>query len=199
MIDLYTFTTPNGRKPAIMLEELALPYKIHSINIGKGDQHKPDYLKLNPNGKIPAMVDEGVTIFESGAILIYLAEKSGRFLPSSGQARYSALEWVMFQMAAIGPMMGQYGHFTRFAQTKIPYAIERYRNESRRLLGVLETRLGAADYLAGAYTIADMCTFPWVAAGITGLAEASEFPAVRTWLARVGQRPAVQKGMAILS
>jgi len=201
MIDLYTFTTPNGRKPAIMLEELGLPYALHAVDIGKGDQHKPAFVRLNPNGKIPVLVDpEGpITIFESGAILIYLAEKTGRFLAGSGQARYSALEWVMLQMAAIGPMIGQWGHFTHFAPAKIPYAIDRYRNESRRLLAVLEGRLGASDHLAGAYSIADMCTYPWVAAGIGGLAEASEFPAIRTWLARVGQRPAVQKGMAILS
>jgi len=201
MIDLYTFTTPNGRKPAIMLEELSVPYKVHAFNISKGDQHTPEYLQINPNGKIPALVDNDgpVTVFESGAILIYLAEKYGRFLPGAGQARYTAIEWVMFQMAAVGPMFAQLGHFTRSAPTKIPYAIERYRSESRRLLSVMEGRLGSADFLAGAYSIADICTYPWVQPMMPAIAESSEFPAIRTWLARVGQRPAVQKGMALLS
>jgi GST-like protein len=199
MIDLYTFSTPNGRKPAIMLEELALPYKVHPIDIGKGAQHTPEFRRLNPNGKIPAIVDQDgpITVFESGAILIYLAEKTGRLLASSGPERYAALEWVMLQMGGVGPMLGQYGHFTRYAPEKIPYAIERYRNEGRRLLGVVDGRLSAHDYLAGAYSIADICMYPWLVAGVTMIAEASEFPALRTWLARVGQRPAVQKGMTI--
>jgi GST-like protein len=203
MIDLYTFTTPNGRKASIMLEEVALPYTVHAIDLRKGDQHKPDFLAVNPNGKIPAIVDhEGpsgpISVFESGAILIYLAEKTGKLLAPSGKDRYEALEWVMFQMGGVGPMFGQYFHFTTGAPDKIPYAVERYQKESLRLLGVLEGRLAGREHLAGAYSIADVCTYSWVAAVIDRLdPDKAGFPNVRAWLARVGARSAVQKGMSI--
>jgi GST-like protein len=202
MIDLYTFGTPNGKKANIMLEEVGLPYELHVVDIRKGDQHKPEFLAINPNGRIPAIVDrdaEGgpLAVFESGAICIYLAEKTGKLLPPRGRARYEAIEWVMFQMAGVGPMFGQYGHFATFAPEKIPYAIERYSKESLRLLGVLDGRLRDHDYLAGEYSIADVCTYPWVAGMQDRLPGAGGFAHVNAWLSRVGARPAVQKGMSL--
>jgi GST-like protein len=199
MIDLYTSTTPNGRKASVMLEEVGLSYELHALTL-KGDQRTPEFLAINPNGRIPAIVDRdaGVTVFESGAILIYLAEKTGKLLAPSGQARYEALEWVMFQMSAVGPMFGQFYHFTRAAPDKLPYAIDRYTNEAQRILGVLDGRLAGREHLAGAYSIADVCTYPWVA-GVIDLVEpdTAKLPHVRAWVARVGERPAVQKGMKI--
>jgi GSH-dependent disulfide-bond oxidoreductase len=199
MIDLYTSTTPNGRKASIMLEELALPYTVHALDLRKDDQRRPEFLALNPNGKIPAIVDHDAeggpfAVFESAAILIYLAEKTGKLLAPSGVARYVALEWIMFQMSAVGPMFGQYFHFASVAPEKLPYAIERYTKESLRILGVLDGRLAGGEHLAGEYSIADVCTYPWVAAVIDrfeGLAN------VRAWVERVGARPAVQRGMKI--
>jgi GST-like protein len=201
MIDLYTAGTPNGRKASIMLEEIELPYTLHAIDFKNEDQKKPEFLAINPNGRIPAIVDRDaaggpVTVFESGAILIYLAEKTGKLLAPSGAARYEAIEWVMFQMSAVGPMFGQWGHFAMFAPEKIPYAIERYKQESLRILGVLDTRLAKHEHLAGAYSIADVATYAWVA-GVVDRLEDPGFPHVRAWLARVGDRPAVQRGMKV--
>ena len=201
MIDLYTAATPNGRKASIMLEELGLPYTLHALDLKKGDQHQAAFLALNPNGRIPAIVDHDgaggpVTVFESGAILIYLAEKTGKLLAASGQDRYTALEWVMFQMSAVGPMFGQWFHFALAHSEKIPYAIERYQKESLRILGVLDARLATHEHLAGAYSIADVCTYAWVDGVIERLGDPG-FPHVRAWLARVGARPAVQRGMKV--
>jgi GST-like protein len=205
MIQLYTSTTPNGRKATIMLEEIGLPYQLHHLDLRKGDQHDPKFLALNPNGRIPAIVDEDapggpITVFESGAILIYLADKSGKLLAPSGKERYEAIEWVMFQMSAVGPMFGQFFHFARVAPEQLPYAIERYTKEAQRILGVLDGQLGKHEYLAGAYSIADVCTYPWVAGSIDGIVAAgggADYPNVRAWLARVGARPAVERGMKI--
>ncbi|WP_437807129.1 glutathione S-transferase family protein [Sorangium sp. So ce1078] len=200
MIDLYTSTTPNGRKVTIMLEELGVPYNVHHLDLGKGEQKTPEFLAINPNGKIPALVDEGgahgkVTIFESGAILVYLAEREGKLLPKEGPARYEALAWLMFQMGGVGPMFGQAGFFKR-ATEQVPFAIDRYFGEARRLLEVLEGRLAKASYLAGEYSIADIATYPWVASG-TAFLGLETGPHVSAWLARIGERPAVKRGMEI--
>ncbi len=203
MIDLYTWTTPNGRKPSIMLEECGLDYKVHPINIGKDEQFAPDFLKISPNNKIPAIVDhDGVggptSIFESGAILIYLAEKTGKFLPKQEPARSQVMSWLMFQMGGIGPMMGQFSHFARFSNEKIPYAINRYETETHRLFGVMEKTLNGSDYLAGNYSIADIATYPWVSVGFNMLEMDSEkYPNIEGWLDRIDERPAVQRGMAV--
>ena len=202
MIDLYTFGTPNGRKASIMLEEVGLAYELHVVDILKGAQHEPAFRAINPNGKIPAIVDrdaEGgpLAVFESGAICIYLADRTGQLLAPSGRARYEALEWVMFQMGGVGPMFGQYNHFSSYAPEKIPYAIDRYQKESTRILGVLDARLATSPHLAGEYSIADVCTYPWVAYLRDRLPGADGFAHVGAWLDRVGARPAVQKGMTI--
>ncbi|WP_299488359.1 glutathione S-transferase N-terminal domain-containing protein, partial [Acaryochloris sp. IP29b_bin.137] len=170
MIDLYTFTTPNGYKPAILLEELRLPYTIHKVHIGQGDQFKPEFVAINPNSKIPAIIDrqKDITVFESGAILIYLAEKTGKFLPSEPGDRAKVIEWLMFQMASVGPMFGQLGHFRNSAPEQLPYAIGRYEKETQRLLGVLDRQLANTPYMAGDYSIADIATYPWVAASTSG-------------------------------
>ncbi|MDJ0904235.1 MAG: glutathione S-transferase N-terminal domain-containing protein [Xenococcus sp. MO_188.B8] len=202
MIDLYTFTTPNGRKPAILLEELGLPYSIHNIDISKGDQFSPEFIAINPNSKIPAIIDRDseITVFESGAILIYLAEKTGKFLPQEGADRARVIEWLMFQMASVGPMFGQLGHFRNAAPEQIPYAIARYEKETLRLLGVLDRQLVNNSYIAEEYSIADMATYPWVVATTSpyGGISLEEFPNVQRWIATMESRPAVQKGMAIL-
>ncbi|MEW5726238.1 MAG: glutathione S-transferase N-terminal domain-containing protein [Pseudomonadota bacterium] len=203
MIDLYTWGTPNGRKVSIMLEEVELPYRVHPIDIGKGDQFEPGFVAINPNSKIPAIVDtdgpggEPIQVFESGAILVYLAEKTGRFLPADPRGRAETLQWLMFQMGGIGPMFGQAHHFRRFAPEQIPYAIARYTNEASRLYGVLDRRLGEAEYLAGAYSIADMATFPWVARWEWQGIELSDFANVQRWHDAIAARPAVQRGMAV--
>ncbi len=204
MIELYTWGTPNGRKVSIMLEECGLPYNIHKINIGTNiEQFTADYLKINPNGKIPAIVDpdgpEGVPIslMESGAILVYLAEKSGKFLPRTGGARYKTLEWLMFQMGGVGPMFGQVHHFVRAAKEKVPYGIERYSKEKDRLYGVLDKRLGEQAYLAGEYSIADMATYPWVSRHEWHNTDLNDFPGVKRWFDAISARPAVQRGMAV--
>jgi GST-like protein len=202
MIDLYTWTTPNGRKVSIMLEEVGLPYRVHTIDISKGDQFKPEYVAINPNSKIPAIVDQDMPggplpIFESGAILIHLAEKTGQFLPSDPRARIVTIEWLMFQMGGIGPMFGQTHHFRRFSPEPVPYAIERYTKETARLYGVLEHRLGEAEYLAGDYSIADMATYPWVARYEWQGVNIDDFPNVRRWFDAVAARPAVQRGMQV--
>ena len=198
MIDLYTWGTPNGRKISIMLEEVGLPYEVHPIHIGQGDQFKPEFLAISPNNKIPAIVDRdnGQSVFESGAILIYLAEKTGKLLPTDSKARMDALQWLMFQMGGVGPMFGQTHHFHRFAKEKIPYAIDRYVGETKRLYGVMDQQLGKHDYLAGDYSIADVATFPWVARwdwhGLEGGLKA--FPNVTRWYDAIRARPAVQRG-----
>ncbi|WP_017298804.1 glutathione S-transferase C-terminal domain-containing protein [Nodosilinea nodulosa] len=203
MIDLYTFTTPNGRKPAILLEELQMPYTIHSVNITKDEQFAPEFLAISPNNKIPAIVDrdhDDLAVFESGAILIYLAEKGGKLLPTETAARIKTIEWLMFQMASVGPMFGQLGHFRNFAPEKLPYAINRYEKEVQRLLGVMEDQLAKTPYLAGDYSIADIATYPWVSAATTpymGLTF-DEFPNVQRWVDAIAARPAVQVGMNLL-
>jgi GST-like protein len=203
VIDLYTWSTPNGRKVSIMLEECALPYRVHPINIGKGEQFTPEFLALNPNNRIPAIVDsEGpdgmpLPLFESGAILIYLAEKTGKLMPRDPRTRYIALQWLMFQMGGIGPMFGQAHHFIRNAKEQVPYGIKRYSDETRRLYGVLQKRLSEAEYLADEYSIADIATFPWVARFEWHKVDLADFPAVKRWFDRIHARPAVAKGMAV--
>ncbi len=203
MIDLYTWGTPNGRKVSIMLEECGLPYQSHAIDIGKGAQHTAEFLAVNPNAKIPAIVDpdgpDGMpfALFESGAILVYLAGKTGRFLPADLRKRYEALQWLMFQMGGVGPMFGQVHHFLRAAPEPVPYAIDRYSNETRRLYGVLDRHLASHAYLADEYSIADMATYPWVARHEWHKIALEDFPAVAAWFADLSQRPAVQKGMKV--
>jgi GSH-dependent disulfide-bond oxidoreductase len=208
MITLYTWTTPNGRKPAIMLEELGWDYEVKPVNIGKDEQFAPDFLRVAPNNKIPAIVDHDadggpLSIFESGAILTYLAEKSGQLLPPSGHARFKALEWLHWQIGGLGPMLGQLGYFANRAPEKLPLAIGRFSEESGRLFGVMNKRLGEAEYLGGDYGIADIACYPWMVTATTmlkePLAEALDrAPAVTAWMDRVGSRPAVQKGMKVL-
>ncbi len=202
MIDLYTWTTSNGRKISIMLEEVGLPYTVHPINIGKDEQFAPEFVKINPNSKIPAIVDgEGpdgkpITIFESGAILIYLAEKTGKLLPTDPRERMTVLQWLMFQMGGIGPMFGQTHHFMRRAREET-YGVERYGKETRRLYGVLDARLGEVDYIAGDYSIADIATYPWVWRREWQEVDLNDFPNVKRWFDTVGARPAVEKGMNV--
>lgn len=202
MIDLYTWSTPNGRKISIMLEECALPYKVHPINIGKGEQFAPEFLALNPNNRIPAIVDSDgpdgkpLPLFESGAILIYLAEKTGKFIPKDARTRLICLQWLMFQMGGVGPMFGQAHHFIRNKEV-VPYGIKRYSEETRRLYGVLQKRLSEAEYLADEYSIADIATFPWVARFEWHKVDLADFPAVKRWFDKINARPAVQKGMAV--
>jgi GSH-dependent disulfide-bond oxidoreductase len=208
MITVYTWKTPNGRKIPIMLEEVGLPYEVRPVNIGKDEQFAPDFLRISPNNKIPAIVDdeggengEPLAIFESGAILTYLAEKTGRFLAPSGPQRYRALEWLYWQVGGLAPMLGQLGFFAVRSDEKAPLAIRRFTEEADRLLGVMERRLADAPYLAGDdYTIADIATYPWTVAATTFLKEAlaeslADKPSVHAWLERVGERPAVQRGM----
>jgi GSH-dependent disulfide-bond oxidoreductase len=203
MIDFYTWTTPNGRKVSIMLEETGLPYRVHAIDISKGDQFKPEFVATNPNSKIPAIVDPDgpdgrpISIFESGAILIWLAEKTGQFLATDQRRRSEALQWLMFQMGGVGPMFGQAHHFRKFAPEPVPYAIERYTKEAQRLYGVLDRRLAEAPYLAGDYSIADMATYPWVARHEWQGVSLDEHPNVKRWFEAIGARPAVQRGMAV--
>ena len=204
MIDLYTWSTSNGRKASIMLEELGADYTLHPIHIGKGDQFTPEYLAINPNGKIPAIVDSDgpggapIAVFESGAILIYLAEKYGQFLPTEPVARMEVIQWLMFQMGGIGPIFGQVHHFLRAAKEKVPYGIERYGTEARRLYGVLDRRLDGRDHLAGAgYSIADIATWPWVLRHEWQQIDLADYPNVKRWFDAVGSRPAVQRGIQI--
>ena len=203
MIDFYTWTTPNGRKVSIMLEECGLPYRVHKVDIGKGEQFRPEFLAINPNNRIPAIVDaegpEGtpLPLFESGAILVYLAGKTGRFLPESTSGKYIALQWLMFQMGGVGPMFGQAHHFLRAAPEQVPYGIKRYTDETRRLYGVLDKRLGEAPFLAGEYSIADMATFPWVARHEWHKVALADFPNVKRWYDTIALRPAVVRGMAV--
>jgi len=199
MIDLYTFGTPNGHKASIMLEEVQLPYNVHKIDITQGDQFRADYVAINPNSKIPSVVDQdtGITVFESGAILIYLADKAGRLLPTTQKERFQVLEWLMLQMGSVGPMFGQLNHFKKFAAEKIPYAIERYEKETLRLYGVLDQQLAQHEFICGEYSIADVATFPWVAIyrfqGLT----LDNHPHLKRWVEQIQGRPAVQRGMQV--
>jgi GSH-dependent disulfide-bond oxidoreductase len=205
MIDAYSWPTPNGHKIHIMLEETGLPYKVHGIDIGAGAQFEPFFLKISPNNKIPAIVDSDgpggkpISIFESGAILFYLAEKTGKFMPKEARARYAVLEWLMFQMGSIGPMFGQANHFRAYAPEKIPYAIDRYTNEANRLYGVLDRRLKDHDYVAGDYSIADIAIFPWMRYGDRRGVDVNEFPNVLRWFEAINARPAVQRGLEVLN
>ena len=205
MIDLYTWPTPNGHKMHIMLEETGLDYKVIPIDIGAGDQFDPEFLKISPNNKMPAMVDHDgpggnpFAMFESGAMLLYLAEKTGQFLPREIKARYRVTQWLMFQMGHIGPMLGQAHHFRAYAPETIPYAVDRYTNEAARLYKVLDIRLGESDYLAGEYTIADMAVFPWLRSYERQGQDLNEFPHVKRWFEAINDRPAVQRGLQVLS
>jgi GSH-dependent disulfide-bond oxidoreductase len=205
MIDLYFWTTPNGYKATIMLAEIGAPYRAVPVDITAGDQFGPDFLKISPNNKIPAIVDhdgpngDPLPIFESGAILLYLAEKSGQFLPSDPRARMSVLQWLMFQMGGVGPMLGQAHHFRRYAPDQIPYAIERYTKEAARLYGVIDRRLAEVEYLAGDYSIADIATFPWIRPHRWQGQELDTFPNLKRWYDSIKARPAVQEGLAVMA
>lgn len=203
MIELYTWGTPNGRKVSVMLEECALAYNVHKINIGKDEQFAPEFLKLNPNGKIPAIVDSDgpdgkpISLMESGAILLYLASKTGQLLPADARGRWAVTEWLMFQMASVGPMFGQCHHFLRAAKEQIPYGIERYTREKDRLYGVLDKRLGEQAFLAGDYSIADIATYPWVSRHEWHKTDLAQYPNVKRWFDQISARPAVQRGMLV--
>jgi GSH-dependent disulfide-bond oxidoreductase len=202
MIQLYTWGTPNGKKVSIMLEEIAMPYEVHPINLGQGDQFKPEYLAINPNNKIPSIIDtdgpggKPLTLFESGAILMYLAEKSGKLWPADMRQRYAVIQWLMFQMGGVGPMFGQANYFFRLEE-KVPYAIERYHKEALRLYGVLEKALGQNEYLAAEYSIADIATYPWVWRHDIHQVKLEDFPNVKRWYDKISERPAVKRGMEI--
>jgi len=199
VIDLYTWTTPNGRKASIMLEELGLPYAVHAIDIGKDEQFAPDFLKISPNNKIPAIVDRdnNFSLFESGAILMYLAEKTGKLMPKDLQARYRVIEWLMWQMGGIGPMLGQVHHFVKYNPGKAPYAEERYSKEAHRLYGVLNKQLEGREYIAGDYSIADIATWPWISRFEWQQIDLNKYPNVKRWYAAIANRPAVQKGYQV--
>lgn len=200
MIELYTAPTPNGRKVSVALEEMGLPYEVHAVDLMAGDQKTPEFLAINPNGRIPAIVDReagGFPVFESGAILLWLAEKSGLFLPTAAQPRSVALQWLFFQVGGIGPMMGQANVFYRYAEEKIPYAIERYQREVRRLFEVCDRQLAEHEFLAGEYTIADMATWPWVISHEWSGVSLDGLEHLQRWLGAIGGRPAVRRGMDV--
>ncbi len=205
MIDLYTWPTPNGHKVHIMLEETGLAYRVIPVDIGRGDQFDPAFLTISPNNKMPAMVDHDgpgggpISIFESGAMLIYMAEKTGSFMPADARDRTLVMQWLMFQMGGIGPMLGQCHHFRNYAPEPIDYAIDRYTNEARRLYGVLDGRLGEAEFMAGDYSIADMATYPWTRSIDRQGVDPSDFPNVLRWQRQLEKRPAVQRGCEVLS
>jgi GST-like protein len=202
MIQLYTWGTPNGTKASIMLEEIGMPYEVHPINIGQGDQFKSEYLAINPNNKIPSIIDpdgpggKPFTLFESGAILMYLAEKSGKLWPADLRQRYTVIQWLMFQMGGVGPMFGQANYFYRLEE-KIPFAIERFHKEALRLYGVLEKALGKNEFLSGEYSIADIATYPWVWRHEIHHVRLEDFPSVKRWYDSISDRPAVKRGMEI--
>jgi GST-like protein len=202
MIQLYTWGTPNGKKASIMLEEIGMPYEVHPINIGQGDQFKSEYLAINPNNKIPSIIDpdgpggKPFTLFESGAILMYLAEKSGKLWPADLRQRYTVIQWLMFQMGGVGPMFGQANYFYRLEE-KIPFAIERFHKEALRLSGVLEKALGKNEFLSGEYSIADIATYPWVWRHEIHHVRLEDFPSVKRWYDSISDRPAVKRGMEI--
>jgi GST-like protein len=200
MIDLYYWTTPNGHKITLFLEESGLPYRIIPVNIGKGEQFAEDYLRISPNNKIPAMLDqapadggEPVPVFESGAILLYLAEKTGRFLPADTRGRYEVLEWLFWQMGGLGPMAGQNHHFTQYAPEPVPYAIDRYVKETARLYAVLNRRLAGRDFIAGAYSIADMACYPWIVPHERQRQDLKDFPHLQRWFDAISDRPATRR------
>ena len=206
MIDVYTWPTPNGHKVHIMLEECALPYTVHAVDIQAGDQFNPEFLKISPNNKIPAIVDRDgpdgkpMSLFESGAILFYLASKTGRFLPEGIRDRWSVMQWTMFQMGHIGPMLGQAHHFLIYAPERIEYAMNRYAKEANRLYGVLDRRLGESEWIAcGEYTIADMAIMPWLRSYKNQGVDIAEYPNVKRWFDAINARPAVQRGLAVLA
>ena len=198
MIDLYTWTTPNGRKVSILLEELGVEYTVHGVNIGQGEQFEPAFLAISPNNKIPAIVDRetGVELMESGAIMIYLAEKYGKFI-EVGEGRLRVIEWLMWQMGGAGPFLGQVHHFLHFNPGKAPYAEERFSKEAKRLYGVLERRLEGREFVAGEYSIADMAIWPWISRFEWQEIKLGEFPNVRDWYLRIAGRPAVQRGYQV--
>jgi GSH-dependent disulfide-bond oxidoreductase len=203
-IDVYTWPTPNGHKIHIALEELGLPYRAIPVDIAKGDQFRPDFLKISPNNKIPAIVDpdgpgdKPFALMESGAILIYLGDKTGKLWPKDGRARLTALQWLVFQMANVGPMLGQVHHFRHYAPEPMPYAIERFGNEAKRLYGVLDRRLGEAEYLGGEYGMADIATFPWLVSWEKQGMVLADYPNLQRWFDAIAARPAVQRGLAVL-
>ncbi|MDX1514907.1 MAG: glutathione S-transferase N-terminal domain-containing protein [Gammaproteobacteria bacterium] len=205
MIDLYTWPTPNGHKIHIMLEETGLEYKVIPVNISAGDQFDPEFLKISPNNKMPAIVDpdgpggKPYSLFESGAILMYLADKTGKFLPADARARYDVIQWLMFQMGGIGPMLGQAHHFRAYAPEPIAYAIERYTNEANRLYNVLDVRLREHEFLAGEYSIADIATFPWLRSHERQGVDMDAYPNVKRWFEAVAGRPAVKRGLEVLA
>jgi GSH-dependent disulfide-bond oxidoreductase len=203
MIELYSWPTPNSYKISIFLEEAGLPYRVHPIDIGRGDQFNPDFLKISPNNKMPAIVDpEGpggkpYSVFESGAILMYLAEKTGKFMPKDMAARYRVIQWLMFQMGGVGPMLGQAHHFRQYAPEKIEYAVNRYTNEAKRLYGVIDRRLGESQWLADDYSIADMAVFPWLRPYERQGQKLEDFPNLKRWFETINARPAVQQGLQL--
>jgi len=206
MIDVYSWATPNGHKVHIMLEECGLPYRVHAVNIGNGEQFAPEFLAISPNNKIPAIVDadgpdgKPMSLFESGAILLYLAAKTGRFLPDDTRGKYEVLQWLMFQMGGVGPMLGQAHHFRIYAPEKIAYAIDRYSNEAQRLYGVMDTRLANSKYLGGkAYSIADIAVFPWLRSWKNQGIDWADFPHLKGWFDEVAARPAVMRGVEVLA
>ncbi|MCU0968583.1 MAG: glutathione binding-like protein [Rubrivivax sp.] len=206
MIDLYSWATPNGHKVHVMLEECGLPYRVHAVDIGAGEQFRSEFLDISPNNKIPAIVDPDgpdgapISLFESGAILLYLAAKTGRFLPEDLRGRWSTLQWLMFQMGGVGPMLGQAHHFRIYAPEKIPYAIERYTNEARRLYGVMDRRLARSTYIAGPeYTIADIAIFPWLRSWKNQGIDWNDHPHLKGWFDEIAARPAVQRGVEVLA
>jgi GST-like protein len=206
MIDVYSWATPNGHKVHIMLEECGLPYRVHAVNIGAGEQFDPAFLAISPNNKIPAIVDsdgpdgQPISLFESGAILLYLAAKTGRFLPEDVRGRYEVLQWLMFQMGGVGPMLGQAHHFRIYAPEKLPYAVDRYTNEARRLYGVMDKRLAKSKYLGGnAYSIADIAVFPWLRSWKNQGIDWADYPLLKGWFDEIAARPAVMRGVQVLA
>jgi GST-like protein len=204
MIDFYTSSSPNGLKVQIMLEETGLEYELHRVNLSEGDQKTPEYLKINPNGKIPAIVDrdglggDEVTVFESGAILLYLAEKTGEFLPVEANGRWQVISWLMFQMAGIGPSLAQAGYFLNRAPEPVPHAVERFVSEAERLFGVVDRRLSEAEFIAGDYSIADIASFPWLRIHQRFGLDVTDYPSVERWLEVISARPAVQRGLSLV-
>ena len=206
MLEVYSWPTPNGHKVHILLEECGLPYRVHAVDIGNGDQFKSEFLAISPNNKIPALTDpdgpdgEPISLFESGAILLYLAAKTGRFLPSSTRAKYEVLQWLMFQMGGLGPMLGQAHHFRIYAPEKIPYAVERYTLEAKRLYGVLNKRLARSTYVGGAeYSIADIAIFPWLRSWKNQGIDWADYPHLKGWFDEISARPAVMRGVEVLA